>query len=234
MKKRISFTVLILLFVFSFTTLTFADASLESNQLTLEKFQELQEQGVIGTDVSYEYLQKINEEAKKFEKILEEDNNFQDFSLKPLSTLRKGDILITNSTSSSLIGHAAIALSSNEILHIQGRGYNPETVTRSWFEETYDDGWIRVYRLNDSDIASDAADWAEDTYEGSNAEYRITTNLTTTNETYCSKLVFQAYYYGGSKLVVSEKFNLSGIISPYLLPSILSDGRYDCPRVGDL
>lgn len=234
MKKRFYFITLILLFILAFSTTAFADTFLNNNELTLDQFTNLQKQGVIGTDVSYDYLQQINNEAKKLETQLEKNENFKSFSLKAYTSLKKGDILLTNSTSPSLIGHAAIALSSNEILHTQGIGYTPKVVSRSWFEQKYDDGWIKIYRLNDSSIASNAADWAEDTYKNSNAKYKITTSLSTTHETYCSKIVFQAYYFGGSSQVVSPKFTLSGVLSPYALPSTLDGGIYSCNKVGNL
>lgn len=234
MKKKFCFITLILLFILAFAATSFANTPLENNELTLEKFIKLQEQGVIGEDVSYENIKKINKESKEMQRILEKNDDFKSISLRSSTTLKKGDILITDDTSLFFVGHSAIALSSNEILHIQGIGYTPKVVSRSWFEDKYSDGWIRTYRLNDSGIASDAADWAEDTYKNSNVKYKITSSLTTTNETYCSKLVFQGYYFGGSTQVVSPRFTLSGVLSPYLLPSTLDGGIYGCNKIGEL
>ena len=62
-------------------------------------------------------------------------------------------------------------------------------------------------------MASSAADWAENTYRDSNAKYFISSNTKSTKSTYCSKLVWQVYYYGtGDAYELNEN-----IIPPYEL-----------------
>ena len=80
----------------------------------------------------------------------------------------------------------------------------------------YDEGWNKVYRHSDSSIAEDAAQWAEDTYKDSDAEYVITMDLESTDETYCSKLVWQAYYYGHTPSAANGP--TWGVRLPYSLP----------------
>lgn len=40
--------------------------------------------------------------------------------------------------------------------------------------------------------------WAKNTYVDSSAKYVINTNVNSTHETYCSKIVFQAYKFGAN------------------------------------
>lgn len=130
-----------------------------------------------------------------------------------------GDILMTNGTSSfGLTGHAAIANSSSNIIHIEGIGKKASVITKTKFINKYKDGgknWIRVYRHKTTSNGRKAANWAYSKYiSNQNHVYKITTNRATTSETYCSKIVWQAYYYGaGSSSVAST--SLTGLITPY-------------------
>ena len=106
-------------------------------------------------------------------------------------------MIINGTSSAGLTGHAGIALSSTTILHIAGARKTPTTITKSQWNSSYSSkGWTKVYRSTNSTAAANAASWASKTYKGSNATYKITMDLSTTNETYCSKLVWPAYYYG--------------------------------------
>lgn len=211
------------------------EKNLESSFVSYKQFEELKSQGVVGEDVTYEYLKKINEEAKKLEEALENSEGFTKSELTSSFNMAAGDILITNSTSSAgLTGHAAIAISSTEILNIAGLGETIKILTKSEFIEEYNKGWIKVYRINNDDIAKKAAKWASTTYKGKKPVYRLTMDLTTTHETYCSKIVFQSYYFGGNKNIVSNKFSLYGILGPYAIPSAFSEGSYRCTNVGSL
>jgi hypothetical protein len=233
MYKKIISISLILLLMFSFSTV-FATQT-QKPSLSYKEYAELKANNYIGKDISYDYLKKINDEAKKLEETLDNNTKFTKYSLYSLATLKAGDILITNATSSSgIVGHAAIAISSNEILHIAGFGQKVEVNSINNFKNRYSSGWIKVYRLNNSTIAGRAASWARTNYKGSNAVYKITTNLTTKTETYCSKIVFQAYYFGGSSAVVGPKFTLTGTVMPYVLPSLFSGGSYSCNKIGEL
>lgn len=114
---------------------------------------------------------------------------------------RRGDIFVTNGTSSAgILGHAGIALDEWTILHIAGPGYHPTTISVDAWNSLYSmknkSSWTKVYRHSSQTVAYQAATWASTTYKNSGATYKITADLTSTNETYCSKIVWQAYYYG--------------------------------------
>ena len=137
----------------------------------------------------------------------------------PPYSLTKGDVFITNGTSSAgILGHAGIAISSDEILHIAGPGQHPDTITLSGWNAAYTPaGWTKVYRHSNANVAKKAAQWASDTYEGTSVEYVISMDLSSTNETYCSKLVWQAYYYGPDEACADGP--TWGVRLPYDLPT---------------
>ena len=140
--------------------------------------------------------------------------------LQYLELREAGDVFITSSTvSSGLLGHAGISISSSSILHIAGPGEHPDTISKNSWLNKYDEGWNKVYRHSDSSIAEDAAQWAEDTYKDSDAEYVITMDLESTDETYCSKLVWQAYYYGHTPSAANGP--TWGVRLPYSLPDTI-------------
>ena len=232
-KKFIS---LLLSVIFSISLLTNVLAD-DTGFMTLEEFNSLKQEGYIGDDVSYEALKEIYVESKELENYLENSDLFYEV---PFSTdyLYRGDILITNGTTSyGFTGHAAIALNAYEILHIQGPGYKPSVVSPEWFEGEYledRNDWIKVYRSRDN-IGRLAAQWAEKTYRDSGASYKITFDLSTTHETYCSKLVWQAYYYGVGKEVMPPALQTtSNLISPYGLMEGFNDGSYTFDYLGEL
>lgn len=229
--KKFYCVVLSLLLLLSSVTV-FAEVNTKNTNLNYDRYQELRDQGYIEEDVSYEDLVELNNQSKQLEMILENDNNVTNFILASSSQIVAGDILITNSTIfDGIAGHAAIALSPSKILHIEGPGHLVVVDSPAVFIGKYDQGWIKVYRMNDKTIAGKAALWAQNTYQGSSAEYVINKDLTTTNKTYCSKIVFQAYYYGaGSNTVHSSYSSIlkSTLMPPYSLVSVLSGGDYSC------
>lgn len=81
-------------------------------------------------------------------------------------TVKKGDILITNGTSSSgLLGHAAIANGNEYILDIPGKGETTKQWTTAKRMKEYDGKeWVKVYHLKNSSVANDAANWADKNY----------------------------------------------------------------------
>jgi len=136
-----------------------------------------------------------------------------------------GDILITNGTSSAgIVGHAAIATGYNHILHIPGPGKTTEQLTAQQFVDWYrKKGWVKVYRIKDKFLANNAARWADRNYYSSTGSatqnikptYKITHELYSKNPTYCSKIVFQAYWYGTGSAPVMKA--ASGFMPPYAL-----------------
>nr|XP_021182739.2 uncharacterized 30.3 kDa protein [Helicoverpa armigera] len=150
-----------------------------------------------------------------------------------VNTVRKGDILITGRGSGGLLGHAAIMTTDTWVLEMPGgKGWqngipdnNRQITKHKWFDIHASD-WTTVYRCPDAGIASQAARWADRKYynpnEGStktiHITYALTTNFQTTNPSYCSKLVLQAYYYGtGSNKVIRNPGN--AIIVPTSIPT---------------
>lgn len=225
MKKALKIIFAVVLMITSVNT--FADVTMD-NELTYSRYQELVQQGAIGEDVSYEQLVQVNKEAQELEKSLDNNPNFKRIkrSASDINTLYPGDVVVTNSSSyGGLTGHAAIAIGYDTV--IQSSLGNP-TKTMSWsdFKESYRFGYIKVYRpTNDSDGKA-AARWAENTYAYSSVPYVITGDLTTTSQTYCAKIVWQAYYYGvGRHAAVAPQLH-NTIVSPYTLDSMITIIRY--------
>ncbi|MBC2137502.1 hypothetical protein HCA93_14500 [Listeria innocua] len=165
------------------------------------------------------------------------DENWEEVPQNPMVrgvyngyTVKKGDILITNGTSSSgLLGHAAIANGNEYILDIPGKGKTTRQKTTKWWMENYDkDGWVKVYRLKDSSVANAAATWADKNYYSTKGtskqdifpKYGLTGSRYAKNPTYCSKIVLQAFYFGtGSKPVVQV---FPSLVTVYDLPNYFS------------
>lgn len=234
MMKKLScllITAILLTAMFASTALATTDSAATFTQ---EEYQKLKGDGVIGDDVSYEDLVRLNEKAKYQELQLDKEAHM---SVLPRGVVMKpGDVIITNSTSSAgLTGHAGIAISGSTILHIPGLGESVRRDSVTTFKNRYNKGWIRVYRINDATAATKAANWASNTYRGTNAVYKITNDLSTTHETYCSKIVWQAYYYGIGKHAVHPNLqNYNGLMPPYDLPTVLNGGAYTMSLIGDL
>lgn len=236
-KRFISFILLIII-VFSFEFNVFAN---ELQGITYEEFKKSQDYGYIGKEISYEEWNKIILLNNQLEQSLENNDKFYkiyDYSNSKTSeipNLKKGDILITNGTSSfGLTGHSGIAIGEDIILHIAGPNQNPETQNRSQFYTNYIDDWndwIKIYRPYNSLYGENAANWAEKTYKNSNATYKINEDLYSTDETYCSKIVFQAYKFGANTPnIFNEVYDENiGYYNPYelkkgvILPYSLDD-----------
>lgn len=114
-----------------------------------------------------------------------------------------GDILITTDTSyGGITGHTGIVTEDLQVAHIAGFGKHPDKVPLSFWFDTYSN--TTIYRLKSGVIgwrtrAYNAGSWASNyTKYYSDAEYVITNDLLDKTETYCSKLVWQAYHYGAN------------------------------------
>ena len=189
------------------------------------------DEGVLGEGVSYDVWKTLVEESYELEKKLFNSDEFdkvyssEDGISTEDFTLKSGDVLITNGTSSAgFLGHAGIATSDTTVLHISGaKNEPPKTITFSDWHSTYsyknEKSWTEVYRRKDRKIAYDAATWAVSTYAYSNAKYEITPDLKSTDVTYCSKIVWQAYYFGPSSHEADE--TISGIVTPRELSSTI-------------
>lgn len=209
MLKKFTSFILILTLIFSISINVFAN---KNQGITYEEFKKVQDEGYIGKEINYEdwtniillnnSLENLLENNTNFGKVYDssEDTNTYSININSIPYLKKGDIIITNGTSSfGLTGHSAIAIGGDEILHIAGPGEKPSILNRKEFYRKYIDSWydwIKIYRPYNSEYGKRAANWAEITYKNSNATYKINTNIFSTNETYCSKIVFQAYKFG--------------------------------------
>lgn len=110
---------------------------------------------------------------------------------------KPGDMLVTNQTSSAgLTGHAGIVTDSYTVVHIGGYGEHPEEISISQFYKRYKSK-IKVIRYSSGTKAKKAGIWAREyAEEYYDAEYGLFSKLRGFDPTYCSKIVWQAYYYG--------------------------------------
>ena len=112
-----------------------------------------------------------------------------------------------------------------------------------WLAKNEIQNHLQIWRLNSASAAHQAADYADSHYFNPNHGGNKTIDITYTldprlfrqNPNYCSKLVFQAFWYGtGNTSVVLPGFGASSAnyIYPYSLPNIFGNG-YSAHKVGD-
>ncbi len=199
------------------------------------KYEQYINDGILGDDVSFEEWKILVESSYRLEEELSNSTNFQEVyssrnvMLRSSFSPKKGDVIITNGTSSAgILGHAGIATSSGYVFHIAGPKYHPAYISFSKWHSNYTNkssgSWTKVYRHKSSKVANGAANWAVKTYSGSKAKYKITGNLASTDVTYCSKLVWQAYYYGPSSRQANGP--TWGYRLPYDLPGTIHKLSY--------
>ena len=153
MRKILITLVTTILMMSSFAMSAFAESgSISTDNMkgysvpfTRNQFIQWQNEGAISKDVTYEDLIKANQEFDSLSQELDSSlvfNKVYDTSSKALSTtksngwpaLASGDIIITNGTSSAgLTGHAAIAIGSDSILSIEGKGKSINLRTKIFF-----------------------------------------------------------------------------------------------------
>ncbi|MDR4998865.1 MULTISPECIES: YiiX/YebB-like N1pC/P60 family cysteine hydrolase [Brevibacillus] len=153
-----------------------------------------------------------------------DDPTYPDTKIK----IRVGDILISDKNSSpSFTGHAAIVTDTETVAEIRGFGYNPEfTDLQDFFDDrTGGDKGIRIVRYYNSSDAADAADWAENYVEDfRHLEYDIDDLYDYETSTYCSKLVWDAFYYGADVELDTSTINFGGSRMLVSLPYDLDNG----------
>lgn len=146
--------------------------------------------------------------------------------------IRKGDILIVESGG---FGHAAIATTNNYILEMHGGGNivnwamtgisdnNKQYTTRAWIK-AHIKQWTQIWRPRKG-IGKEAATFADYKFWSSShafkknrhITYRLTAGPTVPNPNYCSKMVWQSFWFGtGSKKVAT---GTSFFIAPSDLPN---------------
>lgn len=200
--------------------------------VSLEEYEKLISENVIDRDLSYDEWSKINDKNEEARKLIEYE--IEDFEKEQLDysnfrsfNLRNGDILITDGTSSAgFTGHAGIVVSNNRVLHIAGPGFSPTVDSISEWHASYTNkgSYTAVYRPNLVADGMYASGWADNTYRNSNASYSFSAILSSTSATYCSKIVWQAYYYGvGSHSISRPGIGGYGYVLPYELPGMFTN-----------
>ncbi len=126
--------------------------------------------------------------------------------------VKAGDILITSKkTTRYHTGHSAIVTDDLRVVHIPAPGTHPQILSLSKWEKSYK---IRkVVRLKSTATAKAAGKWAREYQKKySKANYTIWSSIYGNfNNTYCSKLVWQSYYYGG-KIDILQHYNGRDVI----------------------
>ncbi len=231
-----SLTLVITIFIFSLFINTANAKTNTDTTLSFEKYQEYKNQGILGDDIDYETWKDLVLKSRQEDYQLAVSDIFSEihtFSVVPIDddffTLNRGDILVTNGTSfAGITGHSGIAISDYEILHIPGPNHHPEVISLYDWNKTYSYknpiSWTKVYRHKNYNIANKAAKWAKNTYKNSNATYKITAYLETTDTTYCSKLVWQAFRYGPN--TPQTELMKYGVITPYSLDDAIFNINY--------
>lgn len=223
--KKFLYSFVVLLFSISALSSTFVDIAKaeEEEQENEQNYNQLKSENIIDDSVSEEEWNEYLKEDKTEKENIESEKEITSYA-KSSFKLKKGDVLITNGTSSKgLTGHAAIAISSKTVIHISGSGAHPSTKSFASFKKDYGKGkkWVKVYRSKKAGAGTKAGNWAIKNYKGKKYKYGINTKLSKKNPTYCSKIIYQAYKYGASKKSIYDPG--SHIISPYALPNISSN-----------
>ena len=137
--------------------------------------------------------------------------------------MKKGDFFITNNVSSKgFTGHAAIYTGKGKVKEAPGYGQPVRVKSFSdWKKSTLKKRkgspkhrYIKVYRASKK-YRGKAGSYAKSHFNG--VPYSITTNPYSKSVTYCSKLVWQSYYYGAGRLSVLPVVTSQFIIEPYSL-----------------
>lgn len=148
---------------------------------------------------------------------------------------RAGDILViygnTQHGIPSMLGHAAILNSDWSVLEMPGGGRdnNRQWNKRDWITAHIKE-WTAVYRVSNNNLARQVAHYADTHFYSTTGgytknihiDYGIDPRIKRINPNYCSKLVWQAYYYGSGSLPVVRETGDFGFIAPASLFSSFS------------
>lgn len=231
MKNKLFKVVLNVVFLFLILMNTFSYAKeISETDLSFQKYLGYIEEGILSAEVSYDQWRRLVIESYELEKNLSISNQFYEVyssesSNNPGFVLQEGDILITNGASyAGIIGHSGIAIGSSNILHIL-KGGSPRDISLYEWCRNYNNKregiYTKVYRHINKSVGREAAIWAINNYLGSDAFYFIDNDLWKTKYTYCSKLVWQAYFFGPEP--AEAKDIIYGPIDPYELPDLIYD-----------
>ncbi len=224
--KRCFLVFLSVLFVFS---VSFTAYSAENFSDDYIEYLELIEKGVLGEDVTYSQWHEMIESSKMNIDAINESNFFKLIyagTARGLNniTLEAGDVILTNDPSTAsggTVGHAGIVVGTNNVLHIEGTGFTPSYISFNAWLNKYNDGYTYIYRCNDFSAGVRAAAWGISNYGATdapyhNASYSINHDIMSFNPTYCSKIVWQCYYFGAGASYAEVPVSL--LIAPFDLP----------------
>ncbi|EIB6117509.1 C40 family peptidase [Enterococcus faecalis] len=186
------------------------------------EYDKLVSDGFIGSDVTFDMYVQMATTPPPTDPVAPE---FRGKTTRGLSDLLPGDFLVTNGTSfGGLTGHAGIYVGNGLVMSIQGGNYHPATMHLMEWMYTYNKAgkWTKVYRPAGQYRPALAAQWAMNNYNGSGYKYGITTNIFGKNPTYCSKIVWQAYYYASAAAQVGG-MKQPLIAAPYDLPNYFNN-----------
>lgn len=212
---------------------TFAHAEEQSGNLeflTVDRYKELQKEGILGEDVTYELAQKLFEAPQESEELGILDNleelgildNLEEVPVEDTNVMaaaasyRPGDIFISSKPGGGMVswvhGHAGIIGSDGQIIHMIQSGVKKESVGNFL---KHNKG-TNAFRVPNSTVARNAGSWASNYYNNwkGKAKYQINTAKYTQNEMYCSKLVWQAYWFGTGSAPVLKNPTFA-ILHPY-------------------
>lgn len=147
-----------------------------------------------------------------------------DVSKADAFTYKPGDILVTNSTSSKgITGHAGIVINSTTVLHTSGWKSEPYPLTISITNWNKRYSKTKVVRPDSATKGQKAANAAVTYFKGKKIPYALTANPRNINSTYCSELIWYAYYKAGYpiKFPLSDQTGIFAWYTPssgYVLP----------------
>lgn len=137
------------------------------------------------------------------------------------TSIKSGDVLVTNSTSfGGIAGHAGIVVDpAGSVVSINGPGQLISRETFGQWKNRYAN--TKVMRNTSSSIAAqNAANWANEYYI--DYSYRVSYNILGilgeyTDRTYCSKIVWNAYFYGANVNLANQFQYQTYTFYPYYL-----------------
>lgn len=143
-----------------------------------------------------------------------------------------GDILICkHGAMANTLGHSAMVIDKDHVINITGPGDTPHDVKISKFVNDSSDQWIKLYRPNNYNEGANAAQWLDDTYNDSRVPYSLFVDIRSTNKTYCTHMIFQAYYFANK---CSQNISAMGIIPPFSLVDILEMYGFSMAYMGKI
>ncbi|MFF2155662.1 hypothetical protein ACFVVQ_10135 [Paenibacillus chitinolyticus] len=133
-----------------------------------------------------------------------------------------GDVIYSNKSlfgAQPFVGHVAVVGNDGYLYHAHPEGPTKDTLSEYMSRRHKPNETITVYRASYG--ASAAASWAaQNIYKMK--RYWITNDHSTLDDNYCSKFVWQAFYYGGGTDLTASTGSVPDIITP---SKLISSGR---------